>query len=190
MSKFDRKIKRAQERSESKTEKWEDLMEMRKDCIDSYIKQHTLLIELEKTFIDSINKDNEVKEMCKGLNDSLVEISNKIKANMDRHIFETENKDENGNPIYDYKRGKLDPESEDIIEYWNIANEYMIINNDILGVGTSGYITILDKLRAFTNAIKESDVTMLRKAIDNGQNQIIKTMQGGSNGKRKRTKRK
>ena len=173
MSNFTRKVKRNKERKEAKVDKWEDLMQMRSDCINSYIDQHTLLITIGK-----------------GVNDSLVEISKKIKINMDRHVMPTDKKDEAGNIIFDYKKGVVDPDGEEILEYWNIANEYMIINNDILGVGTDGYITLLDKLRAFTNAIKEEDITMLRKAVDNGQNEIIKTIQGAHSGKRNKAKRK
>ena len=190
MSNFTRKVKRNKEKKEAKVDKWEDLMQMRSDCINSYIDQHTLLITIGKQFKDQIENDKIVSQIFKGVNDSLVEISKKIKINMDRHVMPTDKKDEAGNIIFDYKKGVVDPDGEEILEYWNIANEYMIINNDILGVGTDGYITLLDELRAFTNAIKEEDITMLRKAVDNGQNEIIKTIQGAHSGKRSKAKRK
>lgn len=175
MPKVDRRIKRSadkEKRKYNKKDKWEDLMEIRSSCIESYIQQHQLLVETEKQFKDKIQENEELKLAIKGLNDTYVEIAGSIKTAMDKHIFDTvEVKD--GKVVQDYKKGIVKINTEEYLDYMSVYNDYAIIMNNLINTGTTGYTALLDKLKVFSDAVKEEDVELVKQISTNAQQELI-----------------
>lgn len=192
MSGINRKIKRSKalsERKEKKLDAWENLMEMRKSTIDTYIKQHSLLIETQKLFKDTIAEDEIASQIVKGANDSFKEIAEKIKFTMDKHITFEEDPEGKGNIIKDYKKGIIPKDSDELFDYLSVMNDYIAVHTDLMNVGTSSHITLLDRLKVFSNSIKEKDIDMLKTAYSKGQDEIIESIKEVSGGKSKRKRK-
>lgn len=191
MASFNRKVKRAmakKENKEPKVDKWENLMDMRKSSIDTYVKQHSLLIETQKLFKDAIEEDEVAKQIVKGANESFKEITDRIKFTMDRHITFEPSPDGNGNIIKEYKQGVVDQNGDEMFDYLAIMNDYVGIHTDLMNVGTNSHITLLDRLKVFSKAIKEEDIKMLKSAYSKGQDKILETLKsnpkGGKHGRK------
>lgn len=191
MASFNRKVKRAmakKENKEPKVDKWENLMDMRKSSIDTYVKQHSLLIETQKLFKDAIDKDEVAKQIVQGANESFKEITDRIKFTMDRHITFEPSPDGNGNVIKEYKQGVVDQNGDEMFDYLAIMNDYVGIHTDLMNVGTNSHITLLDRLKVFSKAIKDEDIKMLKTAYSKGQDKILETLKsnpkGGKHGRK------
>lgn len=191
MASFNRKVKRAmakKENKEPKVDKWENLMDMRKSSIDTYVKQHSLLIETQKLFKDAIDKDEVAKQIVQGANESFKEITDRIKFTMDRHITFEPSPDGNGNVIKEYKQGVVDQNGDEMFDYLAIMNDYVGIHTDLMNVGTNSHITLLDRLKVFSKAIKDEDIKMLKSAYSKGQDKILETLKsnpkGGKHGRK------
>lgn len=193
MASFNRKVKRAmakKENKEPKVDKWENLMDMRKSSIDTYVKQHSLLIETQKLFKDAIAEDEVAKQIVQGANESFKEITDRIKFTMDRHITFEPSPDGNGNVIKEYKQGVVDQNGDEMFDYLAIMNDYVGIHTDLMNVGTNSHITLLDRLKVFSKAIKEEDINMLKSAYSKGQDKIIETLKSNSKGGKRGRKSK
>lgn len=193
MASFNRKVKRAmakKENKEPKVDKWENLMDMRKSSIDTYIKQHSLLIETQKLFKDAIAEDEVAKQIVQGANESFKEITDRIKFTMDRHITFEPSPDGNGNVIKEYKQGVVDQNGDEMFDYLAIMNDYVGIHTDLMNVGTNSHITLLDRLKVFSKAIKEEDINMLKSAYSKGQDKIIETLKSNPKGGKRGRKSK
>lgn len=178
MAGFDRKVKRAQERKgrAPKSDKWEDLMDMRRECIETYVQHHTILVETEKHHKETIKNDVELQQAVKGLNDTYVEIANEIKTNMDKHI-DTEPTLEDGKVTQKFKQGPVKVDSDEYFEYLDIYTEYTVILNHILDSAVKGYTALLDRLKVFEKNITDADIKAMQGAIARGQLQIAKAQE-------------
>lgn len=193
MASFNRKVKRAMAKKENKApkvDKWENLMDMRRSAIDTYIKQHSLLIETQKLFNEAIKEDEVARQIVQGANESFKEVTDRIKFTMDRHITFEPAPDGNGNVIKEYKQGVVNQENDEAFDYLAIMNDYVGIHNDLMNIGTNSHITLLDRLKVFSNAIKEEDIKMLKTAYSKGQDQIIDTLKSTTKGAKRGRKSK
>lgn len=193
MASFNRKVKRAMAKKENKTpkvDKWENLMDMRRSAIDTYVKQHSLLIETQKLFNEAINKDEVARQIVQGANESFKEVTDRIKFTMDRHITFEPSPDGNGNIIKEYKQGVVNQENDEAFDYLAIMNDYVGIHNDLMNIGTNSHITLLDRLKVFSKAIKEEDIKMLKTAYSKGQDKIIDTLKSTTKGAKRGRKSK
>lgn len=188
MSKFDRKVKRAKTKKEDKIDKWEDLIPIRNDAVNSYMNMHSILVEVEKKFKENINQDIELKQAVKGLNETYVEIANNIADIQQRHIIELPPEQEGGEPIKKFRTGEIKADDDEFLDYIAISNEYSIALSSLLNSGVTAQTALLDKLKVFSSNIKESDIALMKNLVKEGQEQLMSAHKMSTTSKRKRKK--
>lgn len=188
MSKFDRKVKRAKTKKEDKIDKWEDLIPIRNDAVNSYINMHSILVEVEKKFKEHINQDVELKQAVKGLNETYVEIANNIGDIQQRHMLELPPEEEGGEPIKKFRTGVIKADDDEFLDYIAISNDYSIALSSLLNSGVTAQTALLDKLKVFSSSIKESDIELMKNIVKEGQQQLATAHMSATKSKRKRKK--
>lgn len=186
MSKFDRKVKRTQKKKDDKLDKWEDLIPLRNDAVNSYMNMHSMLVEIEKKFKDNINKDIELKQAVKGLNETYVEIANNIADIQQRHMEETPPEQEGGEPIKKFRTGIIKDDDDELLDYIGISNDYAIALSSLMNSGVTAQTALLDKLKAFSDNIKESDIQLMKEMVKEGQEQLANAHKFNTTKKRRK----
>ena len=182
MAKFDRKVKRAKAKAESKFDRWDDLIKYRDTCLESYITLHSQLVETEKQFKENIDNDQDLALTIKGMNDTFIDIAESIKENMNRHTEPSDKLDKDGNPVIKFKTGIIKDDDHRYMDYISIKESYATILNNMLDTGPRLYTILLDKLKVFNSAIKQADIDMINIAVNEGQDKILDVISGGKNG--------
>lgn len=188
MSKFDRKVKRTQKKKEDKIDKWEDLIPLRNDAVNSYMNMHTMLVQIEKKFKDNINKDIELKQAVKGLNETYVEIANNIADIQERHMEVTPPEQEGGEPVKKFRTGIIKNDDDELLDYIGISNDYAIALSSLMNSGVTAQTALLDKLKAFSDNIKEADIQLMKDMVKEGQEQLANAHRFNTASKKKRKK--
>lgn len=131
---------------------WESVMDMRKDCVDYLVQQQALLHSLTDRFQSTIKGNQKVNEVLLGTFKSYNDIANKIRENMEFHIQMDEN-----NNIVDYKKGKVDIEDDDYLNYLNIASNYTFAQEQLAALSTTSFTELLTLLNT-DGAIDQNDI--------------------------------
>lgn len=166
MAGYDRKIKRTQEKKRKRETYWEDLMNNRAECIESYMRLHTLLNTMKEKYKEDIDANTELKQAVIGANDTFIELAGNIKDVMSKHMTEDEEKkDDNGKPILIPRTGKVNKHDDEYLDYINIENEYLVVLNNLASFGANSIALLLDKLSVFVKQITKEDVELVKSAI-------------------------
>ena len=182
MAKFDRKVRRAKAKAESKFDRWDDLIKYRDSCLESYITLHSQLVETEKQFKENIDNDKDLALTIKGMNDTFIDIAESIRENMNRHTEPSDKLDKDGNPVVKFKSGIIKDDDHRYMDYLSIKESYVSILNNMLDTGPRLYTILLDKLQVLNSNIQQTDIDMINQAVDQGQDQILKTIKEGAEG--------
>lgn len=180
MASFDRKVKRAQKKSESKKDKWQDLVSLRNECLTIWMDFYSKLVEVEKTFAKTIEENPSLKQVIAGVSKTYDDIADKIVHATKQHTIPTEKLDANGKPILEFKTGVVKPNSDEEMTYINVKGQYETIMIHLADIMPEGLTVVLTELRVFNNVIKQEDLNMINNAVSQGQDKILKTLQEGA----------
>lgn len=159
---------------------WDELMQLRKECSESLIQQQVLLKSLTDQFKETIDKNDEVKQILVGTFNSYNDIAEKVRKNMEFHMTINEK-----NEIVDYKKGKVDSSSEDYLDFLSVASNYIFAQEQIADLSARSFTELLTSLNT-DGSISQNDIDSITTTQLKGKIELAKTMQetlGKQNGK-------
>lgn len=164
---------------------WEELMELRKLTVDELVNNQSLLKSFTDLSNNSIKKDKALEEVLVGTFNSFTDIAEKVRINMGYHIT----MDEETKTFKDYKKGPVNMETEEFLEFAKIANNYIHAGEQISALTATCFselLTILNK----NNDFDQKEIDKIIKAHNFQVNKVNKEIEdikkGGNNGKSKR----
>lgn len=150
--------------------KWEELLTIKDECVSSLLHQQMLLKSLMDRFPEKVNSDKKVKESLEGTFKSFTDIANKIRQNMEYHMTIGED-----NKVIDYKKGVVDPETEDYMDFLACSGNYIFAQEQIASISTSGFTELLTLLN--DGSVKQDDIDSIKTAYLGQQIDLINTVQ-------------
>lgn len=137
---------------------WEDLMDFVGKITNGILNNSAMIDQLSKEYSKEIEAEQDLKLLVNGFKLSLQDLSLSTRNTMNRHVtFENDQ-------IVDNKKGLVDPDSEDVFTFLNIANEYIIITDKLDALSSNGYLNIFTKLKAYN----QQDYQNLEKKVMSG----------------------
>lgn len=150
--------------------KWEELITIKDECVNSLLHQQMLLKSLMDKFPEKVNSVKEVRETIEGTFKSLTDIAKKVRQNMEFHM--TIDKDDN---VVDYKKGIVDPETEDYMSFITCSGNYIFAQEQIAAISASGFTELLTLLN--DGSVKQEDIDSINTSYLGEQVSLINTIQ-------------
>lgn len=150
--------------------KWEELLTIKDECVNSLLHQQMLLKSLMDKFPEKVNSDKKVKEIIEGTFKSFTDIANKIRQNMEFHMTIDEK-----NNIVDYKKGKVNPETEDYMDFLACSGNYIFAQEQIASISTSGFTELLTLLNDGT--VTQNDIDSIKTEYLKGELEVVQSLE-------------
>ena len=166
---------------------WEDLMQLKDSSVEAILGQQHLTMALIESAKGIISQKPAIKEAVVGLLKSYTDITNIIAENMKNHIT----MDDEG-IITDYKKGEIDINSDDYLEFIKISSNYIHAQEQVVNLSFTGYTEVLTLITEVDpTLVSQTQVDALSKEYVKGVKQTQKIMKGFVDGTAKQpTKRK
>ena len=161
--------------------RWEDLMGLKDSTANAIIMQQHLTNTLILKTKDIINSNPKLRESIVGLLNSYKDIILIINENMKKHITMDES-----NLITDYRKGVIDINSEDYLEFFKISSDYINAQEQIANLSFTGYTEILSMLAELDpNIVSQLQLDEMKKTYEDGVKSVQGVLKGVNNGKTK-----
>jgi len=168
----EQKIKLRKSITENEEITWDGLVELRKNAAIAVLTMQQKLTDLSIQFESKINADTELFDHVRGLGLTINDLAEEISKTTKRHAKVKQDKDGNIVAI-DFKTGICNPDKDEDLEYLNIANEYITVQESLANISAQGFIDILTKL-----GIEENIVNDIKTANEQGKKELEKVVKG------------
>ena len=150
--------------------KWEELLEIKNECVSSLLHQQSLLKSLMDKFPEKVNSDVKVKQVLEGTFKSFTDIAQKVRQNMDYHMTIDEN-----NNVVDYRKGVVDPNKEEYMDFIVCSGNYIFAQEQIASISTSGFTELLTLLN--DGSVKQNEIDAISTTYIGAQLNMVSTIQ-------------
>ena len=167
-------------RLQNENTKWEELLKLKDECVDYLVKQQMLLKELTSKFQETIKNNKEINSILLGTFNSYNDIAQKVRKNMEFHMTIDEN-----NKVIDYKKGKVNPETDDYLNFINTAGNYAFALEQLAVLSANSFTELLTLLNT-DGSIDKNDIVSIQTTLLGEQIKVAQAVQKemeGKNGK-------
>lgn len=162
--------------------RWEELMSLKEKTDENVLNNYAWVKSMVENGMEILEEEPKLKSVLVGTLKSFVDVIHLLRQNIENHCTFGENGE-----IIDNKKGVIDPDSEEYLDFIGISSDYLLINDQIAKLTTSVFLELqsilAEKDATTTDDIEKSgkELNELREKVNEGVN-LIKELKDKANG--------
>lgn len=157
---------------------WEDLLEYKDKMSETIMQYHVLTSGCYQMYKDKIDQSVDLTNMIKGLFGTLEDFAIKARKVMEMHVtFDKDNK------VTDWKKGKLDPQSEEFFSFLSVTGQYLDLLDKLQPITSSVFYNIFTSLGVDKESEEFKQFSSIAKDFNEAKTEMNFDLTGSVDGK-------